>query len=61
MKKHRITMTAVLEFEVDPANYEGLDTDEERLAADLESLSDWPEEMVSNEKTKIVFIGEIID
>lgn len=38
MKKHRITIT--VEFEIDPENYPGYNTDEERLACDLEAFAE---------------------
>lgn len=38
MKKHRITIT--VEFEIDPENYPGHNTDEERLACDLEAFAE---------------------
>ena len=40
MKKHRITI--VVEFNANPEDYEGLDTDDERLAVDMENFDDDP-------------------
>lgn len=61
MKKHRITMTAVLEYDISPKNYEGTKTDEERLASDLENFSDWPQEMLESENCQVTITGEVID
>ncbi len=40
--KHRITFTVTVEYKVNPENYPGCTTDEERLAADLKNAEDDP-------------------
>lgn len=40
MKKHRITI--VVEFNANPKDYEGLNTDDERLAVDMEMFDRYP-------------------
>ena len=56
MKKHRITI--VVEFNANPEDYEGLDTDEERLAVDMENFDDDPRSLVNFD---YVITGEVID
>lgn len=56
MKKHRITI--VVEFNANPEDYEGLNTDEERLAVDMENFDDDPRSLVNFD---YVITGEVID
>ena len=56
MKKHCITI--VVEFNANPEDYEGLDTDEERLAVDMENFDDDPRSLVNFD---YVITGEVID
>ena len=61
MKAHKITMTATLTVPVNPKHYPGYDTDEERLACDLENFSDSPGELLENENCQVSLTGEIIE
>ena len=56
MKTHRITI--VVEFNVNSEDYEGLNTDEERLAADMENFDDDPRSIVNFDYT---ITGEVIE
>ena len=56
MKKHRITI--VVEFNANPEDYEGLDTDDERLAVDMEMFDRYPGDIANFDYT---ITGEVID
>lgn len=56
MKTHRITI--VVEFNVNSEDYEGLNTDEERLAVDMENFDDDPRSIVNFDYT---ITGEVIE
>lgn len=56
MKTHRITI--VVEFNANPEDYEGLNTDDERLAVDMENFDDDPRSLVNFD---YVITGEVID
>ena len=47
--KHRITFTVTVEYKVNPENYPGLVTNEERLAADLKNAEDDPFMMLGDD------------
>ena len=56
MKKHRITI--VVEFNANPEDYEGLGTDEERLAADMEAFDSDPGDIANFDYS---ITGEVIE
>lgn len=56
MKKHRITI--VVEFNANPEDYEGLDTDDERLAVDMENFDQDPGDITNFDYT---ITGEVIE
>ncbi len=56
MKKHRITI--VVEFNANPEHYEGLNTDDERLAADMENFDMYPGDIANFDYT---ITGEVIE
>ena len=58
--KHRITMTVVVEYEIDPANYPGCTTDEERLAIDLEIAEDDIFAFMDSDKMSFDVTGETL-
>ena len=61
MKAHKITMTATLTVPVNPEHYPGYDTDEERLACDLENFRDFPEIMLELKECQVSLTGEVIE
>lgn len=56
MKKHRITI--VVEFNANPEDYEGLNTDDERLAVDMENFDQYPGDLANFD---YVITGEVIE
>ena len=56
MKKHRITI--VVEFNAHLEDYEGLDTDDERLAVDIENFDQDPGDIANFDYT---ITGEVIE
>lgn len=57
--RFKITFTVAIDYEVNPENYPGCDTDEERLAIDLKNAEDDPFMMITNDADWKV-TGEIV-
>ena len=47
--RFKITFTVTIDYEVNPENYPGCSTDEERLALDLKNAEDDPFMMIAND------------
>lgn len=56
MKKHRITI--VVELDANPVYYEGLNTDDERLAVDMEMFDRYPGDIANFDYS---ITGEVIE
>ena len=59
--KHKITITAVIVFDVDPADYPDCTTDEERLAVDMENADSDTFSVLEMNNVEWSFTGEVLN
>ena len=60
MKKIRIVINAVVEYEIDPELYPGCDTEEQMLAIDLVGAKDDPLMVMDDPTAEWTIAGEIV-